>query len=289
MTKKLRSLCLTAVAAAAMATASVATAAAADPTCGPVAHVFTMQADGDLWLYEHSAPATGAFEWAGARQVGWGWGGKTFAGADGRLYNITTGGDLRRLRYNGAGWDTYPGGGQFQTIGWGWQRYLQPANRGSITVDADGVIYTLEGDQLRWWRYDEQAGAWAPGTGRVLDTGWGEFDMIAASGNGGLQAQDAGHALHRFRYHAQTDQFVVDDVVPEAGWEGHGTLFSPGGDLYYSVRSDTGELRWNRFTEDTGWQSVPGSVIGYGWGTDIDVTATTNDCSVTLPGPQPGN
>jgi hypothetical protein len=78
----------------------------------------------------------------------------------------------------------------------------ETANLGKITVDADGSFYTLEGDQLRWWRYEEQAGAWAPGSGRVLDVGWGRFDLIAASGNGGLQARDAVGALHRFRLHA---------------------------------------------------------------------------------------
>ncbi|MFD4669996.1 tachylectin-related carbohydrate-binding protein [Lentzea sp. NPDC058450] len=285
MSKRLRSLCLTAAAAAGAVSAVTTGTAAADPTCATVARVFTVQADGDLWLYEHAAPATGQFSWAGVRQVGWGWGGKTFAGPDGRVYNITTGGDLRRLRYNGTSWDTMPGGGQFQTIGWGWQKFLAAANRSKIAVDADGVFYTLEGDQLRWWRYDEQAGGWAPGSGRVLDTAWGDFDAIAVSGKGGLQAQDAAHALHHFRYDAATEQFVVYDVVPEAGWEGHGTLFSPGGDIYYSVRSDTGELRWNRFTEGTGWQSVLGSVIGWGWGTDVDVTASTDDCSITPPAP----
>jgi hypothetical protein len=245
-----------------------------------------MQADGDLWLYEHSAPATGGFSWAGAKQVGWGWGGKTFAGPDGRVYNITSGGELRRLRYNGGGWDTYPGGGQFQTIGWGWQKFVETANRGKITVDADGAFYTLEGDQLRWWRYDEQARGWAPGSGRVLDVGWGRFDLIAASGNGGLQARDAAGALHRFRYHADSERFMAYDAVPAAGWTGRGTLFSAGGDFYYSVRPDTGELRWNQFTEDTtSWRTATGSVIGTGWGTDVDVTATTSDCSVTLPGP----
>ncbi|MGI5499021.1 tachylectin-related carbohydrate-binding protein [Lentzea sp. CA-135723] len=288
MSKRLRSLCLTAAAVAGtLSVATAGTASAADPTCGSVARVFTVQADGDLWLYEHAAPATGQFSWAGVRQVGWGWGGKTFAGPDGRVYNITTSGELRRLRFNGNGWDTMPGGGQFQTIGWGWQKFLQAANRAKITVDADGAFYTLEGDQLRWWRFDEQTGGWAPGSGRVLDVGWGEYDAVAASGRGGLQAQDAAHALHRYRYDAATERFVVHDVVPEAGWAGHGTLFSPGGDLYYSVLPTTGELRWNRFSEDTGWQSVEGSVIGLGWGTDVDVTASTSDCSITLPVPAP--
>lgn len=286
LSKKLRSLCL--VAAVTAGTVSITGAAsAADPACGPVAHVFTTQADGDLWLYEHSAPASGGFSWAGARQIGWGWGGKTFAGQDGRVYNITTGGELRRLRYRGGAWDTFPGGGQFQAIGRGWQKFAETANRAKITVDADGSFYTLEGDQLRWWRYDEQAGAWAPGSGRVLDVGWGRFDLIAASGNGGLQARDASGALHRFRYHAETERFVAYDVVPAAGWQGRGTLFSPGGDLYYSVRPDTGELRWNQFTEDTGWRTGAGAVIGTGWGTDVDVTATTTDCSVSLFGPPP--
>ncbi|MCP2246902.1 tachylectin-related carbohydrate-binding protein [Lentzea aerocolonigenes] len=292
MNGKLRSLCLAAALTAGTLTASVtATAAAADAACGPVAKVFTTQADGDLWLYEHSAPTTGGFSWAGVKQIGWGWGGKTFAGPDGRVYNITSGGELRRLRYNGSGWDTYPGGGQFQTIGWGWQKFVETANRGKITVAADGSFYTLEGDQLRWWRHDEQAGGWAPGSGRVLDVGWGRFDLIAASGDGGLQARDAAGALHRFRYHTASERFVAFDAVPAVGWNGRGTLFSPGGDIYYSVRPDTGELRWNQFTEDTtGWRTATGSVIGTGWGTDVDVTATTSDCSVALPGPaEPGH
>ncbi|MFI6102116.1 tachylectin-related carbohydrate-binding protein [Lentzea sp. NPDC051213] len=280
---KLRAFCLAAVVGVG-AIAGAGGAAAADVSCGAVARVFTVQADGDLWLYEHAAPGTGGFAWAGARQIGWGWGGKTFAGADGRVYNITVGGELRLLRYRGGGWDTF-GGGQYRTIGWGWQKFVEAAHRGKITVDADGAIYTLEGDQLRWWRYDDVAGAWAPGSGRVLDVGWGRFDLIAASGSGGLQARDAVGALHRFRYHVASERFVAYDVVSAVDWRGGGSLFSPGGDVYYSVRPDSGELRWNRFTEGAGWQSTTGSVVGTGWGTDVDVTATTTDCSTALPGP----
>ncbi|MDX8142020.1 tachylectin-related carbohydrate-binding protein [Lentzea sp. BCCO 10_0061] len=284
MNRRLRSLCLAAAAVATTITAVTAgagTAAAGTLSCKPVANIFTMQADGDLWNYRHAGPSNGAFSWAGARQVGWGWGGKTFAGPNGWLFNITTGGELRRLRYNGTGWDTMPGGGQFQTIGWGWQSYVETANRGRITVDADGSIYTLEGDRLRWWSFVQESGLWAPGSGRVLDVGWSRFDQITASGGGGLQARDGSGVLHRFRYHRDTERFVTHDMGA-AGWTNHSRLFSAGGDVYYAVRPDTGQLVWNRYDEQVGsgqWQTG-GTVIGSDWGTDVDITATTNDCAV---------
>ncbi|MFI6102114.1 tachylectin-related carbohydrate-binding protein [Lentzea sp. NPDC051213] len=287
MNRRLRSLCLAAATLATTVTAVTvvaSTAAAADTTCKPAANIFTMQADGDLWVYPHAGPANGSFSWGAAKQVGWGWGGKTFAGPNGWLFNITTGGELRRLRYNGSGWDTFPGGGQYETFGWGWQKYVESANRSKITVDADGSFYTLEGDQLRWWHYEQDTRQWAPGSGRVLDTGWSRFDVIAASGNGGLQARDSAGTLHRFRYHRATERFVAHDMLPSTTWQGQTRLFSAGGDVYYAVRPDTGQLLWNRYDEyvDNGaWQTSGGNVIGTGWGTDVDITATTNDCSVS--------
>jgi hypothetical protein len=267
------------------ATAAMSTGTASAASCGPVANIFTMQADGDLWLYQHADPTGGSFSWAGAKQVGWGWGGKTFAGPNGWLFNITTGGELRRLRYNGNGWDTQPGGGQYETIGWGWQKFVETANRGKITVDSDGSIYTLEGDQLRWWSFDHQARTWAPGSGRVLDTGWGQFRMIAASGQGGLKASDASYVLHHFRYDRVSERFVLYKKQHSFTWQAVTNLFSPGGDVYYSVSPHFGELRWNSYSEtsDTGWKVSPGQVVGHDWGTDVDVTATTSDCA------SPGN
>jgi hypothetical protein len=288
LSSRLRSLCLAAATAATTITALTfgagSAAAAVSTTCKPVANIFTMQADGDLWVYKHADPANGAGSWAGAQQVGWGWGGKTFAGADGRLYNITTWGELRRLRYNGGGWDTFPGGGQYEAIGWGWQRYVEPSNRGKITVDANGTIYTLEGDQLRWWHFSEQTRSWVPGSGKVLDVGWSRFDLITASGVGGLQARDNSGTLHRFRYNSFHERFQAYDIIPGTRWQGRDKLFSAGGDVYYAVRPDTGQLLWNRFTEEetsANWLTSAGSVIGWDWGTDVDITATTNDCTVT--------
>ncbi|GLZ34111.1 hypothetical protein Lesp02_62980 [Lentzea sp. NBRC 105346] len=257
--------------------------AAESTTCKPTVRIFTMQADGDLWVYEHSDPVNGGFSWAGAKQVGWGWGGKTFAGADGRLYNITDSGELRRLRYNNGGWDTMPGGGQYETIGWGWQRYLTERNK--ITADADGSIYTLEGDQLRWWLYDEPGRRWAYGSGQVVDTGWSRFNSITGGAPGTLQARDSANALHRFRFQRSTDRALVyDGVDPSNDWRSSGQILTPGGDVYYAVRPDTGQLVWNRQTEsDLNWAGE--KVVGYGWGTDHDVTATTTDCSADLPMP----
>ncbi|MFI6102115.1 hypothetical protein ACIA8G_41740 [Lentzea sp. NPDC051213] len=281
MKKKLRPLVLTAALAASVATAvTVGAGTAAAAQCGPVANIFTMQADGDLWLYQHGDPAGGSFSWAGAKQVGWGWGGKTFAGPNGWLFNITTGGELRRLRYNGSGWDTQPGGGQYETIGWGWQKFVESANRGKITVDADGSFYTLEGDQLRWWNYNHGMRAWEPGSGRVLDTGWGQFRMIAASGQGGLKASDSTYVLHHFRYDRVSERFVRYETEHRFTWQASTKLFSAGGDVFYTVRPNSGELMWNSYSEnsDDGWKITVGREVGHGWGTDIDITATTNDC-----------
>ncbi|GLZ34112.1 hypothetical protein Lesp02_62990 [Lentzea sp. NBRC 105346] len=283
MNRKLRSIGLAAAAAATLTAVPSGTASAeTTTTCKPAVNIFTMQADGDLWLYKHTDPVNGGGSWGGAQQVGWGWGGKTFAGKDGRLYNITTGGELRRLRYNGSGWDTMPGGGQYETIGWGWQRYLTERNK--ITVDADGQIYTLEGDQLRRWAYNEELRQWVVAD-QVIDVGWSRFNMIVASGQGGLQARDGSGALHRFRFKGFYDRFQTYDVIPATQWPGYDKFFSAGGDVYYAVRPDTGQLLWNRFTEEdatSNWRTSTGSVIGWDWGTDVDITATTTDCTVNF-------
>lgn len=285
MKKKLRSLVLSAAFAAgavtAVATVTAGTASAAE--CAATANIFTMQADGDLWLYRHASPSGGEFSWAGAQQVGSGWGGKTFAGPDGWLFNITTGGELRRLRYNGGGWDIMPGGGQYEAIGSGWEKFVQTANRGKITVDSDGSIYTLEGDRLRWWSFDQENRQWAPGSGRVLDQGWGRFDLIAASGQGSIKARDSSGVLHHFRYDRVSERFTLYETFRYRNtWQADTKLFSPGGEVYYTVRQSTGQLTWNSFQEDVenGWRSPGGTVVGTDWGTDVDITATTNDCAV---------
>ncbi|TWP49015.1 hypothetical protein FKR81_25385 [Lentzea tibetensis] len=287
MSTKLRSVCLAAVLTATTATALSAGAgtASADTRCTPTARIFTMQADGDLWLYEHAAPNTGEYSWAGAKHIGNGWGGKTFAGTDGRVYNITTGGELRRLRYNGTGWDVFPNGRQYEAIGSGWQKFVEQGNRDKITVDADGSIYTLEDDLLRWWQYDEGTRQWAPGSGQTLDRGLYKYNAITASGSGGLQFRESATGeLHRYRYHRGLERFVVHHGFAENTWSGTKRLLSAGGDIYYAVSLDTGQLLWNRFAETgvkLGWEHATGRVIGSGWGTDVDVTAITTDCSVT--------
>ncbi|MDX8142021.1 tachylectin-related carbohydrate-binding protein [Lentzea sp. BCCO 10_0061] len=283
MKKKLRPLVLSVALAASVATAVTTGAGTASAGhCGSVSNIFTMQADGDLWLYQHSGGSNGAATWAGARQVGWGWGGKTFAGPNGWLFNITTGGELRRLRYNGSGWDTFVDGRQFETIGWGWQKYTETAHRGSITVDSDGSLYTLEGDHLRWWFFDHQQRAWTPDSGRVIDKGWSRFNAIAASGQGGLKGRDAFGVLHHFRYDRPSERFALYETWPHMlTWQTGTKLFSPGGDIYYSVRPGTGELLWNDYSEysNDGWRTSTGAVIGYDWGTDVDITATTSTCN----------
>ena len=280
--KKLRPFVLS-VALAASVTTAVTTGAgtASAGLCGAVSNIFTMQADGDLWLYQHSGPSSGAATWAGARQVGWGWGGKTFAGPNGWLFNITTSGELRRLRYNGSGWDTFVDGRQFETIGWGWEKYVQTANRGKITIDSDGSLYTLEDDHLRWWFFDQQQRAWTPDSGRVIDKGWSRFNAIAASGQGGLKGRDASGVLHHFRYDRVSERFALYETWQhKLTWQTGTKLFSPGGDIYYTVRPGSGELMWNDYSEysNDGWRTSAGTVIGYDWGTDVDITATTSDC-----------
>jgi hypothetical protein len=273
-----------ALAAGTITTLTAENAAALPATCKPTVRIFTVQADGDLWLYDHAGPVNGSFAWAGARQVGWGWGGKTFAGANGRVYNITTTGELRKLRYNGSGWDTYPNGLQYETIGWGWQRYL--TERDKITTDAEGSIYTLEGDRLRWWMFNEQSGQWSGGSGRTIDVGWSRFHSITGSAPGALQARDSQNVLHRFRFDRTTERAMIYDAVDgSADWRPGGQILSPGGDIYYSVRADTGDLVWNYYLEHVPtWNAE--KVVGRGWGTDLDVTASTTDCEVTdLPMP----
>jgi hypothetical protein len=109
--------------------------------------------------------------------------------------------------------------------------------------------------------------------------------MIAASGQGGLKASDATYVLHHFRYDRVSERFVLYKKEHNYTWQASTKLFSPGGDIYYTVQPNVGELRWNSYSEtsDNGWKVALGHVIGHDWGTDVDITATTSDCA------SPGN
>lgn len=276
-----------------LAAAGVASAAPAF-TCKTAVNVFGVTPAGAFFVYPHNEPEIGNYDWGVKRTVGGGWqAGRTLAGPDGVLYSLVADtGELRRFRWNDTTgtWDVW-NGAQYRVVGSGWGRYSQPEYRNRVTVDEKGRLYavTPEGHlKVFVWEGDDATGGWTAetGGGKVLDTGWGQYDLIVAAGDGVLYARKPNGALFRFRYHAASDRFTQYAHPSGVGWNMFNRLFSPGGDVLYGTRADNGgELLWYRYHEATDtWADTGrdvGKLVGNGWHGERDVVADTNGCRIT--------
>jgi hypothetical protein len=271
------------------AQATAAPAAAPALTCNTAARIFSVRPGGALAVYPHEEPETGAATYGPIREIGSGWDDvRTLAAPDGVLYQLHggAGGNIYRYRWNGTGWDTW-GGKQFRDVGGGWARFVTPEYRNRVTVDEKGRIFQIGTDGLLRvyiWSGDHATGSFAPG--RVVDAGWGQYNMIAAGGDGVLYARKtATHELFRFRWHAESDRFVQYGLRVGTNWQSMTRLTSAGGDVLYATRDD-GLLFWYRYYEDTNTWAGRAKEIGQSWKDEIEVTADPSACRVTgFPNP----
>ncbi|MDX8048571.1 tachylectin-related carbohydrate-binding protein [Lentzea sp. BCCO 10_0798] len=268
--------------AAPLAAVSTPLVAAADttPVCRSAAPLFTVRQNGDLAIFGHEEPENGQAVWSGGEVKGTQWTGRTIAGPDGVLYNIPPDGALKRLRWNGSGWDN---NGQAEVIGVDWQRFTTDAYRNRITVDETGRIYTInDKGELRVYLWDAPNKKWLNAAGDVIGVGWDRYDSITAGGAGVLYARKPTGELIRYRYHAESQRYVLRDQQVGTGWNGFKRIFSPGGDVLYGVRPD-GVMLWYRYIESSGtWVGgdTTGVPIGSDWQND-DVSAMSDACKLT--------
>ncbi|MDX8032662.1 tachylectin-related carbohydrate-binding protein [Lentzea sp. BCCO 10_0856] len=268
--------------AAPLAVVSTPLVAAADttPVCRSAATVFTVRQNGDLAIFGHEEPENGQRVWTGGEVKGTQWTGRTIAGPDGVIYNIPPDGTLKRLRWNGSGWDN---NGQPEVIGVDWQRFTTDEYRNRITVDETGRIYTIDDKgQLKIYLWDAQNKKWANPSGDVIGVGWNRYDSITAGGAGVLYARKPTGEMIRYRFHAESQRYVLRDVQVGTGWHSFKRIFSPGGDVLYGVRPD-GVMLWYRYIESNNtWVGgdTTGVPIGNDWQND-DTSAMTDACKLT--------
>lgn len=271
--------------------------AAATLNCQTAALVIGVQPNGDLFHYPHNEPETGVASWGQKKnQIGRGWNiGRTVAGPNGVAYLLVNNatGDLRRYHWNGMAWEMFNGVAH-RVVGTGWSRYSQAEHRNKVTVDEKGRLYEIAADgslKVRVWQGDDATGDWTPDTkdGKVIDTGWDQYNLIVAAGDGVLFARKPDGVLYRYRWHADSHRFVKYAQLVGRGWEFFNRLFSPGGDILYGSRNDNGaeKLMWYRwYEEENRWAVNVGTQVGTGWYSELDVTANTNSCWITgLPAP----
>ncbi|WP_223198924.1 tachylectin-related carbohydrate-binding protein [Solihabitans fulvus] len=248
-----------------------------------LAPLFTVHSGGDLWMYEHDDPAGGSFNWGDQQPIGSGWTGRTLAGPSGYLISITTGGSMRLLHFNGSNWDDMGGGAQYRTIASGWS-YTSAQTRNRISIDEDGVIYTLDTTgALKASYYNVATQNWDV-VGALLASGLTQYNSIVASSRGAVYARTPAGALYRYYINFWTNPAVPVLVQPTAaigsGWNGFKSLSSPGGDLLYGVSSYDGNLYWYSYDPSSNsWAANYGYYIGQGWGSERDVVLQTNACT----------
>jgi hypothetical protein len=264
-------------------TVTVPTVAVADENstlqCASSVPVFRVNTVGEMYLYQHLEPENGVLSWASSQPLisnGWLFG-LPVAGPDGNIFAAWIDGALRRYRWNGTGWDTFAGAGHEVIEPSGWERYNTAEYKNRITIDAEGHIYTVEPDgNLHWRSYDTTTRTMRH---RVIDDGWGRYNLIVAAGRGVLFARDNAGRLFRYRYHADAQRWVEhQDLAPIGlGWNTYDRVFSAGGDVLYAVQPD-GRMFWYRWDENTTtWISTAGRPLGDGWH-DWATLALPNTC-----------
>ncbi|TWP48656.1 hypothetical protein FKR81_27415 [Lentzea tibetensis] len=245
-----------------------------------IAPIYPVDPTGPIWLFEHEASTTGGYTWGDGYEIGSGWAGRTLAGPSGWMYSITPTGELRLLHYNGTNWDTVNGAG-YAVLGQGWS-YTAAAQRPRISVDEDGVIWTLDvAGNLKASFYDVQTNQWLV-QNALIDTGLTQYNAIIACSRGVVFARTPAGALWRYYIDFWTSPNLPSWKKPTAavvatGWTGLKNFSSAGGETIYAVKSN-GDLVWYSYNPVTKKLSAA-KVIGNGWGGDVDVVAQSNACS----------
>ncbi|MCX4390198.1 tachylectin-related carbohydrate-binding protein [Micromonospora peucetia] len=272
-----------ALAATLLAMAQPAPARAADTvSCVAQTSVFGADAGGTIYRYPLNAPGSANSTWSAPVSGGTGWQafGRVIGGPGGRLYGINANG-LYRYRWTSSGWETTNGVGG-QRISTSFTQYATAGFRNKITVDERGDFYLVDGEgRLRVYRYDEAAGKWLF-SGRLLDTGWGRFDLVVAAGPGVLYARDATDGrLFRYRYEPDSQRWLEYHEALGTGWNAFSRgIFSAGGDTLFGI-DNSGILSQYRFREDTRTWAILRRTVGSGWNVFSNVAAITDACKLT--------
>lgn len=258
-------------------------------TCPNGATVWDARSDGSMWRYVHRDPANGAISWdVPTKAIGTGWTGRQIAGKGGVLWDVhrnlgagdsVPSGVLRRWTWSAAnGW----GGGN--GVGGGWEKFLTPEYQNRVTVDQAGRILAVDQlGQLKAYVWNDATNTWVDGNGQLIDTGWGKFDSITAAGDGVLYARTPAGNLYRFVYDFGSGKWTQRDKSAGVGWNMFTEIFSPGADILYgrgASLSGNPTLLWYRYSPNTDTWSAngAGTPVGYGWNTDIHVTAAPDSC-----------
>ncbi|MGW1059797.1 tachylectin-related carbohydrate-binding protein [Micromonospora rubida] len=272
-----------ALAATLLAMAQPAPARAADTvSCVAQTSVFGADAGGTIYRYPLNAPGSANSTWAAPVSGGTGWQtfGRVVGGPGGRVYGINASG-LYRYRWTSSGWETTNGVGG-KLISTSFTQYATAGFRNRITVDERGDFYLIDGEgRLRVYRYDEAAGKWLF-SGRLLDTGWGRFDLVVAAGPGVLYARDATDGrFFRSRYEPDSQRWLEYQEPVGTGWNVFTRgIFSAGGDTLFAI-DNAGILSQYRFREDTRTWAIARRTVGSGWNIFSNVAAVTDACKLT--------
>lgn len=272
------------LAAAMLAVTGPAPAHAADTiSCLSQTPVYAATTAGALLRYPLNRPGSADSTFSARSQIGGGWQtyGRVIGGPDGRLYGINSSG-MRRYRWTGSTWEVIHGTYAL-TISTGFTQYATAAYRDKITVDERGDFFLIDGDgKLRTYRHNETTNTWTF-SGRLIDSGWGKYNLVVAAGAGVLYARNATDgSLDRYRYDADSQRWIEYNVRVGASWQIFAKgIFSAGGDTLFGIKAD-GTLAQYRFREDDRSWPIKGRVIGAGWAGFANVAASTNACKLTV-------
>ncbi|MGW0432213.1 tachylectin-related carbohydrate-binding protein [Micromonospora sp. NPDC003197] len=252
-------------------------------SCVAQTSVFAVASGGSLRRYPLNAPGSASSSWSTNVGIGNGWQtyGRVLGGPDGRLYGINSSG-LHRYRWMGSNWEMINGSAS-QRISTGFTQFAAAAARNKITVDERGDFYAIDAEgRLRTYRYDDVAGAWTF-SNRLLDTGWGRFNLIVAAGPGVLYARDATDGrLFRYRYEPDSQRWIEYQQLVGTGWQVYTKgVFSAGGDTLFAING-SGNLYQYRYREDNRAWTINGRLIGSSWHNFLNVAAVTNACTLAV-------
>ncbi|WP_075739401.1 MULTISPECIES: tachylectin-related carbohydrate-binding protein [Actinoalloteichus] len=239
--------------------------------------VFDINQAGQLRLNGHRDAIAGAEDWDAARHIGNEWLGNTLAGPDGRMFEIEGDGLLRVYQWLGNGWERY---GEDQAYSRDVQTdlggYIGEEWRDRITVDSQGAFYFIRSDNtLHRMTLDENLNR----SLEIIDTGWLEFDLIAAAGDGVIYARTEVGNLYRYHYDADSQRWLQRRQYMGPGWERYQRVVSPGGDVLYGTDVNTGNLRWRRYLPHSGGAIDHRTVhTGIAWTSNLDTAITSNAC-----------